>query len=156
MRKLKITSLAFFLGLIILSSCKDPVEPEPTAEEKQTDLLVQTWKVGTTANDVTLDNQDEIDNWTGFSVVFSKGSYTASNVSEGRETVWPSQGSWEFKGTGTDAVDVNTIIRDKGSNNETSIKITVSETTLKMTFDYTEPGGKTSGTEGAWAFNMTK
>ncbi len=156
MNKLKITSLALLLGLVIVSSCKDPVEPTPSAEEVQTALLAQSWKVGTSANDISLDGSDEIANWTNFSVVINaNGSYAASNISEGREgTVWSTSGSWAFKDAGTESVDVNTIIRDAGTANETEIKITVSETSLKMTFDYTDPNGRASGINGAWAFNM--
>jgi len=155
MKKFKLASVALILSLVVISSCKDPVEPEPSAEEVQTTLLAQTWNVGTSANDVTLDTQDEIANWANFSVVFnSNGSYTASNISQERTgTVWPTSGSWKFKGAGTDGVDINTIIRDADTNNETSIKITVSDTSLTMTFDYTEPGGRTGGINGSWAFN---
>ncbi len=157
MKNLKITSLALLLGLAVIYSCKPDPEPEPSPEETQTALLAQTWKVGTAANDVTLDGSNEIGNWDGFTVTFNaNGSYTASNVSAGRETVWPTQGSWEFKGKGTDGVDVNTIIRDKGSNNETTMTIAVAETTLRMTFNYTNPTGRVAGTEGAWIFNMTE
>jgi len=157
MNKLKFTSLALLLGLIVFSSCDNGGDPEPSAEEKQTTLLAQVWKVGTAASDVTLDGADEIGNWGGFTVTFNaNGSYTTTNTSRGREDVWPSTGSWEFKGKGTDAVDVNTIIRDADSNNETSVSITVAETTLRMTFDYTNPGGRLGGTEGAWVFNMVE
>ncbi len=155
MKNLKITSLALLLGLVVIASCKPDPEPEPSAEEKQTALLAQTWKVGTDANDVTLDGANEIGNWDGFTVVFNaNGSYTTTATSDGREEVWPSTGKWEFKGKGTDNVDVNTIIRDAGTNNETSMSIAVAETTLRMTFNYTEPGGRTVGIEGAWVFNM--
>ncbi len=157
MKNLKLTSMALLLGLIVIASCKTDPPPEPSAEEKQTELLAQTWKVGTAANDVTLGGANEIGNWDGFTVTFTaNGSYTTTNTSAGRENVWPSTGSWEFKGKGTDDVDVNTIIRDAGSNNETSVSITVAETTLRMTFNYTDPGGRLGGTEGAWVFNMVE
>ncbi|MCF6352918.1 MAG: hypothetical protein L3J06_07895 [Cyclobacteriaceae bacterium] len=157
MKNLKLTSLALLLGLVVIASCKPDPDPEPSPEEVQTALLAQIWKVGTAANDVTLDGANEIGNWDGFTVTFNaNGSYTTTNTSDGREDVWPSTGSWEFKGKGTDAVDVNTIIRDAGSNNETTMTITVAETTLRMTFNYTNPGGRLGGTEGAWVFNMVE
>lgn len=148
MKKLK--NLAFLLILgIIATSCGEDPPPPPSEEEVQTALLAQSWAVGTDANDITLDGQDEIGNWDGFTVVFSaNGTYTASNVSTGREVVWPTSGTWVFQGlTGA---DLNTIIRDDGVN----INIAVSETTLKMSFNYTAPGGRTSGTDGEWVFNM--
>ncbi|MCF6360327.1 MAG: hypothetical protein L3J29_06130 [Cyclobacteriaceae bacterium] len=155
MKKLKITSMALLLGLAVISSCDNGGDPEPTAEEKQTALLAQTWKAGTDASDITLDGNNEIGSWDGFTVTFNAaGSYTATNVSQGREDVWPTQGSWAYKNAGTESVDVNTIIRDAGGNNETIIAITVDETSLRMTFDYTNPTGRIGGTEGAWVFNM--
>jgi len=155
MRKLKITSLTLLLGLVVFSSCNPGGDPEPSAEEKQTALLAKTWKAGTAASDITLDNANEVDNWSGFTVSFSAtGSYTTANVSQGREDVWPSQGSWAYENAGAENVNVNRIIRDAGTTNETIITITVTETSLRMTFDYTDPTGRVGGTEGAWVFNM--
>ncbi|MCF6351591.1 MAG: hypothetical protein L3J06_01135 [Cyclobacteriaceae bacterium] len=157
MKNLKIASLALLLGLVVIASCKTDPPPEPTAEEVQTALLAQIWKAGTATNDITYNGANEIGNWDGFTVTFNaNGTYATTNTSEGREDVWPSTGSWEFKGKGTDVVDVNTIIRDAGSNNETSIAIVVAETTLRMTFNYTNPGGRLGGTEGPWVFNMVE
>lgn len=153
MKKLKNLAFLLILGMIATSCGEDP-PPPPSEEEVQTTLLAKPWTVGTSANDITLDTQDEIANWAGFSVVFSaSGTYTTTNVSTGRETVWPSQGSWTYKGT--TGADLNTIIRDAGTNNETTINLTVDEVALKMTFNYTDPVGRTDGTEGDWAFNMT-
>jgi hypothetical protein len=151
MKKIKILAFLLLGGMITIMSCgPDPVTP-PSEEEVQLGLLAKTWAVTSGANAVTLDGQDEDGNWTGFTVSFAEnGTYTASNVSEGREVVWPVSGTWAFKGAGTDAVDVNTIVRDDG----VEITITVDEATLKMSFTYTDPGGRTEGTEGAWIFNM--
>lgn len=151
MRNLKITSLVFILGIAVLFSCKDKTPPAPTEAEVQMGLIAQTWTVITGANSVTLDGADEEQNWPGFAVTFNaNGTYTASNVSTGREVVWPTSGTWAFKGsTGN---DLNTIIRDDGVD----IAIVVSETSLKMSFRYTAPGGRISGTEGDWVFNMAK
>lgn len=123
----------------------------PTEEEVQTALLAKSWAVTTGANSVSLDGQDEDGNWDGFTVNFSEnGTYTSSNVSVGREVVWPTSGTWAFKGT--TGADLNTIIRGDGVN----IDITLSETALSMRFNYTEPGGRTSGVEGDWVFNMER
>ena len=149
MKKLKINALALLLGLVILSGCKDDAPAPPSEESVRTGLLAKSWSVGTSANAVTLDTADEIANWPGFSVNFSAdGTYTASNVSVGREVVWPATGKWAYKGT--TGADLNTIIREDGVN----INIAISETTLQMTFNYTESGGRTDGTEGDWVFNM--
>lgn len=148
----KINYLAFLLILGILATgCKDDAPPAPSAEEVQTGLLAKTWLVGTTANSVTFEGTDENGNWDGFTVTFAaNGTYTASNVSAGREVVWPSTGTWAYKGAGTEDVNVNTLERGDG----VEIAIVVDEASLKMTFTYTDPGGRTDGTEGPWVFNM--
>ena len=148
MKKLKITSLAFVLGLVVLASCKGTETVEPTAEELQLEKLVKTWNNGT----VTLDQTADLGDWSAFTVTFADGSYTSSGVSAGRELVWPSSGTWAFKGAGTDAVDVNTLVRGDG----VEISITVDEANLTMTFTYDESiNGRTSGIDGAWVFGMT-
>jgi hypothetical protein len=152
MNKIKTTSLTLLLGLFILASCKETTPPEPSAREVQMGLLANMWNVTTGANSVTLDGTDENGNWDGFTVTFnSDGSYATSNASDGRDKVWPSQGTWDFKGdTGA---DLNTIIRGDG----VSIEIGVTETTLQMSFTYDESiHGRLGGVDGAWVFNMSR
>ena len=74
------------------------------------------------------------------------GTYTASNVADGRDVVWPTSGTWDFKSDD----ELNTVIR----GDDVSISIVVDEANLKMTFNYTANGGRTNGTDGVWVFNM--
>lgn len=153
MNNFKIASLVLVLGLVVLGSCKDPDPVEPSATEKQLALLVNTWKNPS----VTFNGSSEDSEWTNFTITFSDGGYTTTNISDGREnTVWSSTGSWQFKGAGTDALNVNTLVRDDG----VEIAITVSETDLTMSFSYDESiNGRSSGInglDGNWVFNMTK
>ena len=151
MKKLKITSLAFVLALIVVASCKPKETIEPTAEELQLDKLVSAWNNST----VTLDGTADSGDWSAFTVTFADGSYTSSGVSAGREnTVWKSNGTWKFKNAGTADVDVNTIERGDG----VIMTIVVDEASLTMTFGYDETAnaGRTDGITGNWVFSMTK
>ena len=147
MKYSRVIALLFLAGTLAVTGCKKNKNPEPTAKEKQTDLLAKAWTVEGSALSVTLDGTDEIDNWPSFTVTFTKeGTYSASNVASGRDVVWPETGTWEFK------IDdnLNTIVRDDG----TEIGIVVDEATLKMTFNFSSTGGRTNGTDGAWFFSM--
>lgn len=133
MKKIKILAFLLLGGMTAIISCgPDPVIP-PSAEEVQLELLAKSWAVTTGANAITLDGTDEDGNWVSFAVIFSEnGTYTASNVSQGREVVWPSNGTWAFKGAGTDTVDINTIERGDG----VIISIVVDEASLRMSFNW--------------------
>jgi len=148
MKKLKITSLAFVLALVVLASCKDKKKEEPTPEAAQKALLIKTWNNGTVTLDQTADQGD----WSAFTVTFADGSYSSSGFSEGRELVWPSSGTWAFKGAGSDAVDINTLVRGDG----VEIAITVDEANLTMSFTYDDSiNGRITGINGDWVFGMT-
>ncbi|MCB0505444.1 MAG: hypothetical protein KDC58_08050 [Cyclobacteriaceae bacterium] len=147
MKYSRIVVLLFLAGTLAVTGCKNKKVDEQTPKEKQTDLLAKTWSVKSDALSVTLDGSDEIDNWTGFSVNFeADGTYTASNVADGRDVVWPTSGTWDFKSDD----ELNTVIR----GDDVSISIVVDEANLKMTFNYTANGGRTNGTDGVWVFNM--
>lgn len=152
MKNLKIASLVLVLGLVVLGSCKDPDPVEPSATEKQLALLVGTWNYSS----VTYDGSPDAGDWTNFAVSFTDGGYTSSSVSAGRELVWPSSGSWQFKGAGTDAINVNTLVRD----DLVEMAITVDEANLTMSFTYNESiNGRSNGIngiDGPWVFTMTK
>ena len=148
MKNLKNLTFLLLVGMLTIMSCgEDPVK-EPTAEEAQLTLLVKKWN----NNTVTLDGSTDQGDWSTFTVTFADGSYTSTGVSDGRELVWPSSGTWAFKGAGTDAVDVNTLVRGDG----VEIKVTVDEANLTMSFTYDESiNGRTTGIDGAWVFGMT-
>jgi len=146
MKTSKIVTITLLMGIIAFTSCKPPPPPEPTPAESQIALLAKTWAVTIDPLSVTLDAADNTSNWTGFSLtVNSDKTYSTSGVHAGFEGVWPATGTWDFNSD----TDVSTIIRDDG----TVIGITVDNTTLTMSFSYVT-GGRTSGTDGAWVFNM--
>ena len=135
------------MALSLISGCSKD-DPEPSAKDKQTDLLAKKWNIKTEVNSVTLNGGDDTDNWTGFTVTFySNGTYVASNISAERlNTVWSSSGDWQFKSDS----DLNTIVRNDG----VEINISIVETNLFMSFNYTQPNGRIAGIEGDWVFDM--
>ncbi len=144
MKNFKITSIALLIGLVVLAGCKpDPVEPSP--EEVQTALLIGTWSTSSVNFQGSADQGD----WTGFSLTLTDGGYSTSGVSEGRELVWPSTGTWSYKEGG-----VSTLVR----NDLVEMGVTVNATDLTLTFTYDEAtnNGKTNGVDGSWVFTMTK
>ena len=141
-------AIAAILALSFSVGCSSNSDSEESAKDKQTKLLAKTWNVKTDVNSVTLNGDDDTDNWPGFTVTFnSNGTYSASNISEQRtNTVWSNSGSWYFMSN----TNVNTIVRDDG----VVIDIMVDEANLSMNFNYAQPNGRVSAIEGEWLFNM--
>ena len=140
-------AIAMIMALMFISGC-DNDDPEPSAKEKQTDLLAKKWNIKTEVNSVTLNGDDETNNWPGFTATFySNGTYVASNISAERlNTVWSESGSWQFKSDS----NLNTIVRDDG----VEINISIDETNLSMSFSYSQSNGRVSGIDGEWVFYM--
>ena len=145
--KLYLMAIALMMALSFISGCNKD-DDEQSVKDKQTELLAKKWNIKTDVNSVTLNGDDDTDQWPGFTVTFySNGTYVASNISEARlNTVWSSSGSWLFKSD----TNVNTIVRDDG----VEININVDQGSLSMNFNYTEPNGRISGIEGEWVFDM--
>ncbi|PIB35902.1 hypothetical protein BFP72_11115 [Reichenbachiella sp. 5M10] len=143
-----------FLSLLTLASCGgdddsdgDDGDGGNNLEEIATELTHAT-AIATSVN--AEDGQTDL-MWTEEGAVFEikfsgdldGGSYTTTNSKN--TDVWPASGTWAFKDeTGT------VIVRD----NTTDIDITVTETTLKMSFDYTSAAARTHVVDGGWVFNM--
>ena len=76
-------AIAMMMALWLNSGCSSNDDPEPSAKDKQTELLAKKWSVKTELNSVTLNGNDDTDHWPGFTVTFkSDGTYTAANISE--------------------------------------------------------------------------
>ena len=142
-----LVAIAMILALSLISGCNSD-DPEPSAKEKQTDLLAKKWNIKTEVKSVTLNGDDDTDNWPGFTVTFySNGAYVASNISAERlNNVWSSSGDWQFKSDS----NLNTIVRDDG----VEIIITIDEANLSMSFNYSQSNGRVSGIDGEWLFEM--
>ena len=142
-----LAAIAMIMALSFISGCNND-DPEPSAKEKQTDLLAKKWNIETEVNSVTVNGDDDTDHWPGFTVTFySNGTYVASNISEERlNAVWSSSGDWQFKSD----TNLNTIVRDDG----VEINISIDEANLSMSFSYAQSNGRVSAIDGEWVFHM--
>ncbi len=157
MKKLSNLLAALVFGsLVIFMSCGgDGDDPAPTAEELQAALLTTgAWPV---TGSPTYAGTPEGD-WSGFTITLTgnadgdgSGGYSTSGTPEGYEDVMPSSGSWSFK-AGTDG---RTIVRTGGSAGDVEMAVTVSGTTLSLTFTVDDPAGRTSGLyDEPWVFSF--
>ena len=138
----------FSLGALMLISCgddsDDPVTEDPltesTEEEKQLESLsASAWKMSS----ITLDGADATSNFDGLVLTINSDKTYSTNGSY--DPVWPSSGSFTF------GSDINTLTRDDG----VSMTISVSETSLTVTFTYADSGGRIDALPGDYVFSFT-
>jgi hypothetical protein len=140
-----------FVSLVIFMSCgsdsgTDPVDPA----DAQAALLQDSWTVN--ASQVVYENGNPDVDWTGFTLSItgasaSGGSYSVSGVPTGFESVWPSCGTWTFNNNNIDELlRCDNIVMDVSS---------VSETSLTLTFNVPDTGGRTAGIAGSWSFTFS-
>ena len=137
--------LILVMGLVfstVIFSCKKDDPPPKTQEEINTELLSKAWVPQTGSNTITVAGTDVSDIWSAF--VLTLGDKTYSSTGADAVEVWPASGTWAF------GADANTLVRNDGIE----IAISVTETTLVMKFNYSASGGRLSGIEGDWVFNM--
>tara|TARA_B110000503_G_scaffold4105_1_gene5437 strand:- start:617 stop:1021 length:405 start_codon:yes stop_codon:yes gene_type:complete len=117
----------------------DPVT-EPTEEENQLESLsASAW----TMSSIILDGADVTSNFSGL-VLTIKSDKTYSTNGE-YDPVWPSSGTFTF------GSDLNTLTRDDG----VSMTVSVSETSLSITFTYADAGGRIDALPGDYVFSFT-
>ena len=138
-----LVALTLITGLLINGCKKDP-DPGPTAEEQQIEKLSKTWVKASGANTVTVEGVDVGDDWATFTLTIAEGTYSTSNAFSA--DVWPASGTWAFLSD----TDLNTVVRD----NVTNITISVTDNSLLMEFEYSSTGGRVTGIDGTWVFNM--
>jgi len=143
-----LVAIAMLMALPFISGCNNNDDPEPSAKDKQTELLAKKWNIKTEVSSVTLNGDDDTVNWPGFTVTFySNGTYVASNISEERlNSVWSESGSWSFKSDS----NLSTIVRNDG----VEINVIVDEASLSVSFSYVQPNGRIAGIGGDWVFDM--
>ena len=141
--RIRLSLIAFTLIMgVLISGCKEKKTPAKSDEELQIEKLSKTWVLAAESNPVTVDGNDVSTNWTGFTLTL--GDKTYQSTGSDSPEVWPASGSWEF------GSNVNTLVRDAGID----ISISVTDQSLLLQFDYTVAGGRLSGIEGTWVFNM--
>lgn len=145
-------------GLMLFASCGKGNDPEPSIEEKQLKLLVQTWELTEATYGGTTGNRTS--EYSGMQLEISDtdpGSpynYKTSNIpSATTKTVWPrhttsgSGDTWTF-----DDTDPASIIY-RGVDN-LQITYTVTADLLQLSFNYTGDGFRNSAVEGQWVFKF--
>jgi hypothetical protein len=121
-------SIGILLMLATLSNCGK--DPEPTPVEKNTQVLTSnggTWTPAST-NGVIVNGIDvSTDLFPGFTITFSKGTFTTTGTSP----VWLRADTWQFKD------ETATVITRGQDNKEITIE-EISNTQLKLTLEWTE------------------
>ena len=169
MKKFQILLLsASLVALTVLTGCPgNNPEPEPSAGEKQYELIEGTW----TINEVTFDGTSRIDTWgTNFTLTFSGGSEDDTSLIWGGNfstsghnstdepnalDVWPTSGNWDFTGENS----VQEFSRDGSINVAiTSVSnLDAASRSLVLTFTIPPAEGRIEGFEGApWVFTLTR
>lgn len=143
----KFVFFTFSIAAMLLISCggdddtsvaADPVEQ--TEEEKQLELLsASVWKMSS----ITLDGADATSNFSGLELTIKSDKTYSTNGSY--DPVWPSSGTFSF------GSDINTLTRDDG----VSMTISVSETSLSISFTYADSGGRLDAIPGDYVFSFT-
>jgi hypothetical protein len=137
----------FSIASVMLISCgddgDDPGSDDPveaTEEENQLESLsTSAW----TMTSITLDGVDATSNFSGL-ILTIKSDKTYSTNGE-YAPVWPSSGTFTF------GSDLNTLTRDDG----VSMTVSVSETSLSITFTYTDSSGRIDALPGDYVFKFT-
>mgnify|MGYP003957206999 CR=1 FL=1 len=137
----------FSIAAMTLISCGDDDDgsvaddpAEQTEEEKQLESLsASAW----TMSSITLDGADATSNFDGLVLTIKSDKTYSTNGSY--DPVWPSSGSFTF------GSDINTLTRDDG----VSMTISVSETSLTVTFTYADSGGRIDALPGDYVFSFT-
>ena len=143
----KFVFFTFSIAAMLLISCGDDddtsVATDPVAqteEEKQLETLsASVWKMSS----ITLDGADATSNFSGLELTIKSDKTYSTNGSY--DPVWPSSGTFSF------GSDINTLTRDDG----VSMTISVSETSLSISFTYADSGGRIDGIPGDYVFSFT-
>jgi hypothetical protein len=92
---------------------------------------------------ITLDGADATSNFSGLELTIKTDKTYSTNGSY--DPVWPSSGTFTF------GSDINTLTRDDG----VSMTISVSETSLSISFTYADSGGRIDAIPGDYVFSFT-
>jgi hypothetical protein len=137
-----------FISTAILISCGGSETDTPAVDPKDT----QGAKIAlgpATASTVSVNGVPSTD-WASFTSTFtyaaSTGGGTFATTGSASDLVWPTNGTWEFTGTGT-----SQILRSDG----VTMDVSVTDANMTLTFDITDPNGRLFTFGGKWAFGMT-
>ena len=141
----RLSLVALAVTMILISGCKDKNETTQTEEEKQIAKLTGTWVLQTGSNAVTVAGNDVSADWASFALTLGDGTYVSASPDSPEVWPLPPDRTWAFG-----ASNLNLLVRDDGIE----ITVSVTDTSLKLQFDYSASGGRFAGIEGNWVFNM--
>ena len=135
-------SILFIACTVLIIGCKSD-SADPTPQDNQKTLLINnglSWTLGT----VTKDGLDVTDQFAGFKLTVGDFTYTTVNA---LPSAWPASGSWSFANEAGTLVDRNDGVQ---------ITVSVSTTSLKLTFNVTGlgDGGRVKGVDGTYIFDL--
>jgi len=164
MKKLTyLLSAGVLVAMFAVVGCKKDDGGGPSADDVAGANFEGTWVVDDSQDcQVVFDacaSGDRTSTYSNFSLTVTyasgqgAGTFTTTGPTEANP--WPTSGEWEFS---SDSPGENsfTVVRDPGTNAEQNMEVTISETTMTVRFDYTEPStsGRLAAVEGSWEFNL--
>lgn len=146
MNKLKyMLSATVLIAVLAISGCKsDDADSEPDPLAQQLVALINegsSWVIGSSGM-VIKDGFDVSDQFNGFALTISDGTYNTQNS---LPHVWNTQGTWEFVDS-----DPNRVLRNDGV--ELAVRFNASNLTLIFTAPDSDTGGRTEGVAGEYQF----
>ncbi|MEQ9230782.1 MAG: hypothetical protein RIF46_08855 [Cyclobacteriaceae bacterium] len=158
MKSFKILLLASLLvSIVALPNCgpNDPDGKDKTDTAKgQAELLVQSWTLQ--PNKAESDESGIVTDWNGLTLTFTgdkTGGTFSTNVSSLSgdaisEEVWPESDNWSFLVINNKTI-IGTIVRD---SDEIEMTVSVTTTSLIVTFTVGASGNRLSSVNGDWSF----
>ena len=135
-------------SLLLFAHCKKD-DPQPTEEERITQLLASGQWVPATGNWVVVDGVSVAELFTDFKITFTETGYTTT----GTTPVWPRNDTWKFKSGST-----SILIRDSDQL-EVAIE-NLDERNLKLSLTWNQEtfieGGRTVSVKGKHEFTLVK
>ncbi|WP_141655462.1 hypothetical protein [Roseivirga seohaensis] len=138
--KIKIGVLIMFVMLVI--GCKSDDPSGPTAQEEAFELLAGDWTFGTNGG-IMLDNQDVSQNYPGFALSFTDGTYTTTNGGD----LFRATGTWTWANQNAGSITLDT-------GEEVNI-LELGPGSFKFSFTHTG-GGVAAGTSGNYVVSVEK
>lgn len=135
--------MCLLLGVVTAGSCRSDDPAGPTAQEEAFEKLSGTWSLGSTGS-ITIDGQDASQNYPGFGLSFTNGTYATTNAGD----LFRASGTWQW----ADGATTNLINVDDGK--QVSIQA-LTQNTFTFSFSHSS-GGASAGSSGNYTITVVK
>lgn len=127
--------------ILFMVACGDdePGEPEETPQEIAEALFTGNWSLGT----ITLDGTDVSNEYQGFTLTVSIGTYATTNAGE----LFPATGTWDWVGDSDAQITT-------GTGKQITLN-TLTSTSLQFSFNKTD-GNAVDGIPGDYVITLSK